>query len=82
MKKNVELETSVYSLPDPEKLSKDPSVVVVVAISLLFIGSVLTIEIQREDILYAPNIFAGACTHTHYKHKLNKTKICQKCSKS
>lgn len=41
--KNVELKTFVYSLPDPEKLSKDPSVVVVVAISLLFIGSVLTI---------------------------------------
>lgn len=46
MKKDNWKNAFIYSLPDPEKLSKDPSAVVV-AISLLLIGSVLTRSINK-----------------------------------
>ena len=38
--------SNIYSLPEPEKLSKDPSAVVE-TISLLLIGSVLTTKINN-----------------------------------
>lgn len=56
----------MYSLPDPEKLSKEPSAVVVV-ISLLLIGSVLTTNINKICSTYN-NTYAQRLMHVQHTY--------------